>query len=118
MATQFSDWRPLQPSNRVVWRSVPTSARPLAGPFFPGMAHAQSLGWLYWAPLASPGIAKVWQPSMVVPNQEAPMNWDRVEGDWKQLTGKIKEQWGKLTADDITPINGRRDQLEGKLQER
>jgi uncharacterized protein YjbJ (UPF0337 family) len=46
------------------------------------------------------------------------MNWDRVEGNWKQLTGKIKEQWGKLTEDDITAINGRRDQLEGKLQKR
>jgi len=46
------------------------------------------------------------------------MNWDRVEGNWKQLTGKLKEQWGKLTDDDITAINGRRDQLEGKLQHR
>jgi uncharacterized protein YjbJ (UPF0337 family) len=44
------------------------------------------------------------------------MNWDRVEGNWKQLTGKIKEQWGKLSDYDITAINGRRDQLEGKLQ--
>jgi uncharacterized protein YjbJ (UPF0337 family) len=46
------------------------------------------------------------------------MNWDRVEGDWKQLAGKVKEQWGKLTDDDITAIAGRRDQLEGKIQER
>jgi uncharacterized protein YjbJ (UPF0337 family) len=46
------------------------------------------------------------------------MNWDRVQGNWKQLTGKIKKQWGELTDDDITAINGRRDQLEGRLQER
>jgi uncharacterized protein YjbJ (UPF0337 family) len=52
-----------------------------------------------------------------VTSQEALMNWDSVEGNWRQLTGKIKEQWGKLTDDDITAINGRRDQLEGKLQE-
>ena len=42
------------------------------------------------------------------------MDWDRVQGSWKQLTGRVKEKWGKLTDDDLTAINGRRDQLEGK----
>lgn len=46
------------------------------------------------------------------------MNWDRIEGNWKQLTGKAKVQWGKLTDDDLDVIAGRRDQLSGKLQER
>jgi uncharacterized protein YjbJ (UPF0337 family) len=46
------------------------------------------------------------------------MNWDRFEGNWKSLTGKVKEQWGKLTDDDINVVAGRRDQLAGKLQER
>jgi len=46
------------------------------------------------------------------------MNWDRIEGNWKQFSGKVKEKWGDLTEDDLTKINGRRDQLEGKLQER
>ena len=46
------------------------------------------------------------------------MNWDRIEGNWKQLKGKAKEQWGKLTDDDLTTISGKRDQLSGKLQER
>ncbi|HUN61056.1 MAG TPA: CsbD family protein [Candidatus Sulfotelmatobacter sp.] len=46
------------------------------------------------------------------------MNWDRVEGKWKQYSGKIKEKWGKLTDDDLTTISGKRDQLVGKLQER
>jgi uncharacterized protein YjbJ (UPF0337 family) len=46
------------------------------------------------------------------------MNWDRVEGSWKQFTGKVKEKWGSLTDDDIATINGKREQLEGKLQER
>ena len=36
------------------------------------------------------------------------MNWDRVEGNWKQLTGKVKEKWGKLTEDDITVIVAKR----------
>lgn len=46
------------------------------------------------------------------------MNWDRIEGQWKQLKGKMTEQWGKLTDDDLDVVAGRRDQLAGKLQER
>ena len=46
------------------------------------------------------------------------MNWDRIEGKWKQASGKIREKWGKLTDDDLTVIGGRRDQLVGKIQER
>ncbi len=46
------------------------------------------------------------------------MDWDRIEGNWKQFSGKVKEQWGKLTDDEITQINGNREQLEGKLQNR
>lgn len=44
------------------------------------------------------------------------MDWNRVEGNWKQ--GKVKEQWGKLTDDDLDRIAGKPDQLEGKIQER
>jgi uncharacterized protein YjbJ (UPF0337 family) len=50
--------------------------------------------------------------------QEEEMDWNRVEGNWKQALGRVKEQWGKLTDDDLDTINGQRDQLEGKLQER
>jgi uncharacterized protein YjbJ (UPF0337 family) len=46
------------------------------------------------------------------------MNKDMFEGNWKQLRGKVKEQWGKLTDDDLNVINGRREQLAGRLQER
>jgi uncharacterized protein YjbJ (UPF0337 family) len=46
------------------------------------------------------------------------MNRDQVQGNWKQLKGKAKEKWGKLTDDDLDVINGKRDQLVGKLQER
>jgi uncharacterized protein YjbJ (UPF0337 family) len=49
--------------------------------------------------------------------QEFRMDWDRIEGNWKQFTGKAKEQWGKLTDDDLTTINGKREQFEGKIQE-
>ena len=46
------------------------------------------------------------------------MDSNRLEGNWKQIKGKVKEQWGKLTDDDLTAINGQREQLEGKIQER
>jgi len=46
------------------------------------------------------------------------MNSDIMSGNWKQLKGKLKEQWGKLTDDDLTVIEGKRDQLVGRLQER
>lgn len=44
------------------------------------------------------------------------MNKDEVGGNWKQFKGKVKEQWGKLTDDDMTVIEGKRDQLVGKVQ--
>jgi len=46
------------------------------------------------------------------------MNSDQMEGKWKQLTGTMKEKWGKLTDDDFTQIGGKKDVLIGKLQER
>lgn len=46
------------------------------------------------------------------------MNWDQVEGKWKQYSGKAKEKWGKFTDDDLEVIRGRRDLLIGKIQER
>lgn len=46
------------------------------------------------------------------------MNKDQMEGNWLQFKGKVKEQWGKLTDDDLDVIAGKRDQLAGKIQER
>lgn len=46
------------------------------------------------------------------------MNVDRLEGNWKQIKGKVKEQWGKLTDDDLDVIDGKVDQLNGRIQER
>ncbi|MGH6925639.1 MAG: CsbD family protein [Propylenella sp.] len=46
------------------------------------------------------------------------MNWDRIEGNWKQWKGATKEQWGKLTDDDLNIVEGKRDQLAGRIQER
>lgn len=46
------------------------------------------------------------------------MNWDQVEGKWKQMKGSVKQQWGKLTDDDLDVVAGKQDQLAGKIQER
>lgn len=45
------------------------------------------------------------------------MNWDIVEGNWKQYKGRVKAQWGKLTDDHLDVIAGRRVELAGKIQE-
>jgi uncharacterized protein YjbJ (UPF0337 family) len=46
------------------------------------------------------------------------MNWNQIEGQWKQVKGKAKAKWGKLTDDEIDVIEGKRDQLVGKIQQR
>tara|TARA_R110002020_G_scaffold36894_82_gene111264 strand:- start:13 stop:210 length:198 start_codon:yes stop_codon:yes gene_type:complete len=46
------------------------------------------------------------------------MNWDQIQGQWKQFTGNVQTQWGKLTNDDMDVIEGDRQRLAGKIQER
>ena len=46
------------------------------------------------------------------------MNWDRIQGNWKQVTGRAKAQWGKLTDDDLDVVAGRCEELAGRIQER
>ena len=53
----------------------------------------------------------------VVAKVQSGKEWDGIEGNWKQFAGKIKEKWGKLTDNDLAQINGKREKLEGKLQE-
>jgi len=50
--------------------------------------------------------------------QERAMNWDRVEGNWKQFKGQLQQKWGKLTDDDLDVIEGKRTELAGRLQQR
>ncbi len=45
------------------------------------------------------------------------MNWDTIKGQWKQLAGKGRERWGKLTDDDWERISGKREELVGRIQE-
>jgi uncharacterized protein YjbJ (UPF0337 family) len=54
-----------------------------------------------------------------VPNSEEQiMNWDQMEGKWKQMRGVLRKQWGKLTDDDLEFMAGSKDQFVGRLQER
>jgi uncharacterized protein YjbJ (UPF0337 family) len=68
-------------------------------------------------PVSGPSLPGQLYPPRIY-NGESLMDWNRVEGNWKQFAGKVKAKWGKLTDDDLTTINGRREQLEGKIQER
>ncbi len=54
----------------------------------------------------------------IVKGKEKAMNWDQIEGKWKQFQGDVRSKWGKLTDDDLETINGKRDKLVGRLQER
>lgn len=53
---------------------------------------------------------------MAIAPQETEMNWDTIEGNWKEYKGKVKAQWGKLTDDRLDEIAGKRDQLAGEIQ--
>jgi uncharacterized protein YjbJ (UPF0337 family) len=46
------------------------------------------------------------------------MNWDRIKGNWKQFKGQAQQQWGKLTNDDLDLVEGRREELVGRIQEK
>jgi uncharacterized protein YjbJ (UPF0337 family) len=56
-------------------------------------------------------------PNVITRKRSEAMNWDRIEGNWKQLKGKIQQQWGKLTDDDLDMIGGEREMLSGRIQE-
>jgi len=61
----------------------------------------------------------IFQTSTVSINtKERAMNWDRVEGNWKEFKGKVQQKWGKLTSDDVNVIEGKRTELSGRLQQR
>jgi uncharacterized protein YjbJ (UPF0337 family) len=72
-------------------------------------------GTLGWTPMLPPLMLET---TAVSARWSGPMDWDRVEGNWKQIRGKVKEKWGRLTDDELNKINGRWDQLAGMIQER
>ena len=50
--------------------------------------------------------------------EEVSVNWDRIEGNWKQFRGEIRQRWAKLTDDDVNLVRGKRTELVGRIQER
>ena len=46
------------------------------------------------------------------------MNWDQIEGNWKEIKGKARASWGEITDDELTQVGGKKDQLVGKLQQK
>jgi uncharacterized protein YjbJ (UPF0337 family) len=120
--------RPLQTLTSLKVESLVVGARPFAWKDFSGEWHfLQSRAAsetqfhdyaieIYWyASCVRSRRAAEWSAASIL--KERTMNWDRIEGNWKQLKGKAKEQWGKLTDDDLDKISGKREQLAGKIQE-
>jgi uncharacterized protein YjbJ (UPF0337 family) len=63
--------------------------------------------------------ASGFHPNLEIPKEGVqPMNWDRVEGNWKEFKGKVQQKWGKLTEDDLDVIEGKRTELAGRIQQR
>lgn len=46
------------------------------------------------------------------------MNWDQIQGNWRQFKGQAQQQWGKLTDDDLDRIEGKQEELVGRIQQR
>jgi len=68
--------------------------------------------------LSLPSAAGAQATGRTAPNTDARSIWEQFKGSWSQTKGAVKEQWGKLTDDDLMAIEGRRDQLVGKIQTR
>jgi len=111
-------------------RIVRTAGRPFppprARPVISGVVDMSRLRPCLFEPRFSrqPLGAELWLLPRVLkylrhfPSQEQTMNWDRVEGNWKEFKGKVQLQWGKLTNDDLDVIEGKRTELAGRLQQR
>jgi uncharacterized protein YjbJ (UPF0337 family) len=65
----------------------------------------------------NPRAPSLGRKATVFKNEEQFMNWDQIEGKWKQFKGSARQQWGKLTDDDLAMIAGSREKFVGKLQE-
>jgi uncharacterized protein YjbJ (UPF0337 family) len=75
-------------------------------------AHANTLEPIVAQPMLSRGV------TFTRNTKELEMNEDTLKGQWNQLKGSVREQWGKLTNDDVDQIEGRAEQLVGRIQER
>jgi uncharacterized protein YjbJ (UPF0337 family) len=60
----------------------------------------------------------LWKPQRTPTPERNPMNWEQIEGDWKQFKGKAQQKWAKLTDDDVELVNGKHTEMLGVLQSR
>lgn len=65
-----------------------------------------------------PLVAVAQTTAQTTTQSDARSMWEKLSGSWNQTKGAVKEQWGQLTDDDLLAIEGRRDQLVGKIQTR
>ena len=70
------------------------------------------------AVVSIPLVAEAQTTVQTTTQNDAQTMWEKVKGSWNQTKGAVKEQWGELTDDDLLAIEGRRDQLVGKIQTR
>jgi uncharacterized protein YjbJ (UPF0337 family) len=63
-------------------------------------------------------LRALWTGACLTNGEEQIMNWDQMQGKWKQMKGGVRKQWGKLTDDDLEYMGGSKDQFVGRLQER
>src|SRR6266478_6276659 len=92
--------------------SRPSAKNPAGGGRFLRRGDSNPCPWDAFLPYAGPQCGHAPQP------RRFGMNKDKAAGQWKQIKGKVKEQWGKLTDDDLTVLEGNEAQLIGKVQER
>jgi uncharacterized protein YjbJ (UPF0337 family) len=74
-------------------------------------------GWRRCAKEPDGKTDRSWRNAHLV-HKEIAMNWDRIEGNWKQFKGQARQQWGKLTDDELDMVEGRREELVGRIQEK
>jgi uncharacterized protein YjbJ (UPF0337 family) len=67
--------------------------------------------------MVAPSPDRLYASEQKTRRDRAFMNWDRIEGNWKQFKGSARQQWGRLTEDDLEVVGGRREHLAGKIQE-
>lgn len=70
------------------------------------------------ASFTAPATVHAQATGQTTTQNDAKTMWEKIKGSWTQSKGAVKEQWGKLTDDDLLAIEGRRDQLVGKIQTR
>jgi uncharacterized protein YjbJ (UPF0337 family) len=116
LRVQLAGFRTRRPAEFVILASLVGEAGPLVRPdnapsrnLFPDAGGG---------PEQSPSLRCCRREFPAEQKERHPMNWDRVEGNWKTFKGQVQQKWGKLTDDDLDVIEGKRTELAGRLQQR